>query len=129
LDEYCVACGLIGHKKITCPAPQILDPPEKYNISLKPTTSSGPQLVTTVPSEDSNSGLSSAASVGNSHCSIEPLHVFPSFSKNLSQLVPHVQTKNALLLSKEDLSQALMVPHMDSTSLALDFQVHYLVPT
>ena len=62
--------------------------------------------------------------MGNSHCRIEPLHVSASSSKNLSQMVPHVQSKNALLLSKEDFSEALMVPHLDLTSLAPDFQVH-----
>ena len=66
LDDYYVSCGLIGHKKGSCPAPQIMDPPEKYDISFKPTTSSGPRMVATVPSEDSDSGLSSAAFVGTS---------------------------------------------------------------
>jgi hypothetical protein len=81
-----------------------------------------------VPSEDSNSGLSSAASVGTSQCIIEPLHASASSSKNLSQMVPHVQTKNAFLLFKEDFSQALTVPHADSASLAPNFHVHYSAP-
>jgi hypothetical protein len=65
LDEYCVACGLIGHKKRFCPAPQILDPPEKYDISLKPEALNGPRLVAMVPSEDSDSGISTAATMGD----------------------------------------------------------------
>jgi hypothetical protein len=34
LDDYYILCGLIGHKKNVCPTPQILIPPEKYDISL-----------------------------------------------------------------------------------------------
>jgi hypothetical protein len=129
LDEYCVFCGLIGHKKSVCPAPQKLDPLEKYNISLKPTTSNGPHLVAMVPSEDSDSGLSSAASMGNSHCNIEPSHATASSNKNHAQMVPHVQSKNALLLSKEVSYQALIIPHMDSSSMVPDFSAFSTVPT
>ena len=101
LDDYCVSCGLIGHKKGSCSAPKILDPLEKYNIYLKPTSSSDPRMVAIVPSEDSNSGLSSAASVGNSQCSIKPFHALTSSSKNISQTVPHMHNKNTMLTSKE----------------------------
>ena len=122
LDEYCIACRLIGLKKSASPAPQILDPPEKYDLSLRPTTSSGPQLVTPVPSEDSDSGLSFAASVGNSLGSIDPMHAYSSSNKNMSQLVPHVHTENSSLLSMGTFSQALLACHVDSDMLASDLQ-------
>jgi hypothetical protein len=84
LDDYCVAFGLIGHKKGSCLAPQVLVPP------LKPSSSNGPKIIAKVHSEDSDSSVSSAASVGNSPCGIGPSHASSSSSKNDSQLVPHV---------------------------------------
>ena len=84
LDEYCVACGLIGHKKSACLAPQILDPSKKYDLSLRPTTSSAPRLVMSIPSEDFDPGLSFAASVTNSLGSIDPMHVSSSSTRTVS---------------------------------------------
>jgi hypothetical protein len=65
LDDYCTLCGLIGHKKNACPTPQIL-------IAPKTSTYISPRMVTPVRQEDSDSGISLAASVGNSPSNIEP---------------------------------------------------------
>lgn len=73
LDDYCVLCGLIGHKKGVCPASQKLISPDKYDRPLRTTSYVSPMLVASVPSEDSDSGISSVASVGNSSGSIAPI--------------------------------------------------------
>ena len=128
LDEYCVAGGLIGHKKKDYPAPQILDLSEKYIISLKPIASNGPRMVTTVQSEDYDYGISTTATMGIFQCSIESMHAFSSSNKNLTHMVPHAQTKNALLLTREDFSHAHSSSHGISTSTAPN-TAHYMAPT
>jgi hypothetical protein len=45
LDNYCTNCGLIGHKKGVCPAPQKLFPFEKYKKSLKTLAYVSPRMV------------------------------------------------------------------------------------
>jgi hypothetical protein len=60
LDDYCTLCGLIGHKKGVCHAPQKLIPPEKYDKPLR-TSYVSHRLATKVQHEDSDSVISSAA--------------------------------------------------------------------
>jgi hypothetical protein len=72
LDDYYIFYGLIGHKKNVCLAPQILIPPEKYDISLRTSTYINLRMVNLVHQEDSNSSISLAASVGNSLGNVEP---------------------------------------------------------
>jgi hypothetical protein len=35
LDDYCTSCGLISHKSALCPTPTQLNPPGKYEKSLR----------------------------------------------------------------------------------------------
>lgn len=58
LANYCTLCGLIGHKKLSCPALMLPIPHEKYGVSLKATTFSSPRVVFVPQQEDSNSGIS-----------------------------------------------------------------------
>ncbi|KAE8076728.1 hypothetical protein FH972_015359 [Carpinus fangiana] len=77
-------------------------------------------MVVTVPSEDSDSGLSSAASVGTSQCNIGPSHASSSSSQNFAQMVPHVHTNNPQFSTHVEFSQALITPHVDASLMALD---------
>jgi len=43
LADYCILCGLIGHKKNGCLAPLLLLPHEKYGLSLMATIFSSPR--------------------------------------------------------------------------------------
>lgn len=72
LNDYCTLRGLIGHKKKSCSSPQILSPPYKYDIPLHASTYISPRLVTPIHQKDSNSGISLAASVGNSPSNVDP---------------------------------------------------------
>jgi hypothetical protein len=82
LADYCTACGLIGHKKGVCPAPQKLIPPDKYNGPLRAFSYVSPRLVSKVQQEDYDSGISSAASVGNSQSSVVPSQLLDSHASN-----------------------------------------------
>jgi hypothetical protein len=72
LDDYCSSCGLIGHKSGFCPSPTSSVTPEKYRKTLRAPLYVPPRLISNLQSEESDSGISSAASVGNSPSSVVP---------------------------------------------------------
>jgi hypothetical protein len=72
LDDYCSSCGLIGHKSGFCPSPKLVTPSEKYRRSLRAPPNGSPHLISKVQNDDSDSGISSLASVGNSPSSVVP---------------------------------------------------------
>jgi hypothetical protein len=72
LDDYCSSCGLIGHKSGFCPSPTSSVTPEKYRKSLRAPPYGTPRLISKMQSEDFDSGISLAASVGNSPSSVVP---------------------------------------------------------
>ena len=53
-----------------------------------------PRLVTKVQHEDSNSGISSAASIGNSPSSVEPTQLLDPTYNNLGHIVPLVSVNH-----------------------------------
>ncbi|GLT65841.1 hypothetical protein SLA2020_382460 [Shorea laevis] len=57
LADYCTICGLIGHKKFTCPSATVSS--LRYDISLKASPSSSPRRFSAPPLDDSDSGISS----------------------------------------------------------------------
>ena len=83
LDEYCTDCGLIGHVKRFCPTPQILIPPDKYSRPLRVALYVSPRIVSKIQQDDSDSGISSAASVGDSPRSVSSLHIQDSSCNKL----------------------------------------------
>jgi hypothetical protein len=116
LDEYCTSCGLIGHIKKFCPTPpQPLYPPDKYSRSLRAPPYVSPRLVLKIQQEDSDSGISSAASVGNSPRSMSSSHIQDSSDNNLIGLVPVNVSPGA---SPSSSSNSFCMQHVD-TQLAL----------
>jgi hypothetical protein len=72
LDDYCSSCGLISHKSGFCPSPTSSVTPEKYRKSLRAPPYGTPRLISKMQSDESDSGISSVASVGNSPSSVVP---------------------------------------------------------
>jgi hypothetical protein len=72
LDDYCSSCGLIGHKSGFCPSPSSSVTPEKYRKTLRAPPYVPPRLISNLQPDESDSGISSAASVGNSPRSVVP---------------------------------------------------------
>jgi hypothetical protein len=75
LDDYCTSCGLIGHKSGFCPSLASSVSPEKYKRFLKAPPYGTTRLISKMLYEDSDSGISSAESVGNSPSSVVPLQM------------------------------------------------------
>jgi hypothetical protein len=46
LADYCTLCGLIGHKKFSCPDPPLV-PPANYSISLSAASPTYPRVIPT----------------------------------------------------------------------------------
>ena len=88
LDEYCSSCGLIGDVKKFCPTPQELATPDKYKKSLHMPPYVHPRLVTKPQQEDSDSDISSAASVGNSSSCMSPSCPLNSLCSYFGQIIP-----------------------------------------
>ena len=87
LDDYCTLCGLIGHKKGVCPAPQNVFPLDKYDKPLQASSYVSPRLVAKVQQKDSDSRISSTAFVGNSPSSVVPSQLLDSHGSNHGQFV------------------------------------------
>ena len=113
LDEYCSSCGLIGHVKKFCPAPQEQITPDKYKKSIRAAPYVRPRLVSKPQQEDSNSGVSSAASMGNSSsCFSSPCNTFGHIIPR-NQLDSHGSSNNLLSLHHVESSNNL-VPSQSS---------------
>jgi hypothetical protein len=78
LDEYCYYCGLIGHNIDNCPSPKPSTTPTKYKRSLKAPPNILPRLFSKIQIDDSDSGVLSVASVGNSPSSLVPSQMLDS---------------------------------------------------
>jgi hypothetical protein len=111
LDEYCSSCGLIGHVKKFCPVPPEKATPEKYKWSLRAAPYVRPTLMANPPQEDSDSGISSAASVGNSPRCLSPSRPLDLLCSSFGQIIPCNQ-----LDAHGSFNNLFSLQHVDSPS-------------
>jgi hypothetical protein len=122
LDEYCSSCGLIGHVTKFCYAPPAKRTPEKYKFCLRAAPYARPCLMPQPQQDDSDSGISSAASVGNSPSCLSPSrHLDPPCS-SFGQLISRNQmdshgSSNNLLSLHHVASSGSLVPSQSSQLL------------
>jgi hypothetical protein len=121
LDEYCSLCGLIGHIQKFCSAPLAKRTPEKYKFSLRAAPYVRPCLMPQPQQDDSDSGVSSAASVGNSPTCLSPSCSLDPSCSNFGQLVPRNQ-----LDSHGSSTNLLNLHHVDPPSSLVPSQPNQL---
>jgi hypothetical protein len=122
LDEYCSLCGLIGHIPKFCSAPPAKRTPEKYMFSLRAPPYVRPCLMPQPLQDDSDSGVSSAASVGNSPTCLSPSCSLESPCSSFGQLVPRNQ-----LDSHASSSNLLNLQHVESPNSLVPSQPNQLL--
>jgi hypothetical protein len=122
LDEYCSTCGLIGHIKKFCSAPPAKRTPEKYKFCLRAAPYVRPSLMPQPQQEDSDSGVSSAASVGNSPSCLSPSRPLDPPCSNFGQLVPRNQ-----LDSHGSSTNLFSLQHVDSPGSSVPTQPNQLL--
>jgi hypothetical protein len=112
LDEYCSYCGLIGHKSGYCPSPAPSTLPAKYKRSLKAPPNGLPCLTSKMPTDDSDSSVSSVASVGNSPSSLVQSQMLDTHGSSQSQLITLRNQMDLAISSLRVFSmQHVEVPH------------------
>jgi hypothetical protein len=122
LDEYCSSCGLIGHIKKICSAPPDKRTPEKYRFCLRAAPYVRPCLMPRPQQDDSDSGVSSAASVGNSPSCLSPSRQLDPSCSSFGQLISRNQmdshgSSNNLLSLQHVASSESLVPSQSSQLL------------
>jgi hypothetical protein len=119
LGAYCNFCGLLGHKKLNCPAPSQVFTQFQYSIPLQAIPSSDPRTSSPGTRVDSNSGLWSEGSTHfrsadnssfNHGGESTPLLIVPRVSQ--TDMVSHVSSP----------------PSLPSTQVNSQFP-HYQAPT
>jgi hypothetical protein len=121
LDEYCSLCGLIGHVQKFCSAPPAKRTPEKYMFSLRAPPYVRPCLMPQPQQDDSDSGVSSAASVGDSPAYLSPSCSLDPPCSSFGQLVPRNQ-----LDSRGSSTNQLNLLHVESPSSLVPSQPNQL---
>jgi hypothetical protein len=122
LDEYCSSCGLIGHIQKFCSAPPEKRTPGKYKFCLRAAPYVRPCLMPQPQQEDSDSGVSSAASVGTSPSSFSPSRQLDPPCSSFGQLISRNQmdshgSSNNLLSLQHVASSESLVPSQSSQLL------------
>jgi hypothetical protein len=111
LDEYCSSCGLIGHVKKFYHVPPEKATPEKYKWFLRAAPYVRLTLMANPPQEDSDSGISFAASVGNSPRCLSPSRPLDLLCSSFGQIIPCNQ-----LDAHGSFNNLFSLQHVDSPS-------------